>query len=80
MILYDLFAVVNHHGEMDSGHYTSYVLQNGTWCVHCFLFIVFVYYQGCSCASAIVWSKANDRCTDSPIGSSAMTLPYGDRY
>jgi ubiquitin carboxyl-terminal hydrolase 22/27/51 len=25
--MYDLFGVVNHHGSLDNGHYTSYVLQ-----------------------------------------------------
>lgn len=25
--MYDLFAVVNHQGSMDSGHYTAFVLQ-----------------------------------------------------
>jgi ubiquitin carboxyl-terminal hydrolase 22/27/51 len=25
--LYDLFAVVNHHGNLDNGHYTCYVQQ-----------------------------------------------------
>lgn len=24
---YDLIGVINHHGEIDSGHYTTYVLN-----------------------------------------------------
>lgn len=29
--LYDLFAVVNHNGTIDSGHYTTLVRRNGDW-------------------------------------------------
>lgn len=29
--LYDLFAVVNHTGTIDSGHYTTLVRRNGDW-------------------------------------------------
>ena len=32
--LYELSAVVNHHGEMDKGHYTSFVKDGGYW-FHC---------------------------------------------
>lgn len=31
---YELNAVVNHHGEMDKGHYTSFVKDGGYW-FHC---------------------------------------------
>ena len=30
-ILNDLFAVVEHHGTISSGHYTNYVLVNDAW-------------------------------------------------
>lgn len=29
--LYDLFAVVNHRGDMGGGHYTSFVCKAGEW-------------------------------------------------
>jgi hypothetical protein len=29
--MYDLFAVVNHHGDLETGHYTSFVLHNSKW-------------------------------------------------
>lgn len=29
--LYDLFAVVNHNGRIDSGHYTAMVRKRGSW-------------------------------------------------
>lgn len=29
--LYDLFAVVNHNGTIDSGHYTAWVRREGDW-------------------------------------------------
>jgi uncharacterized UBP type Zn finger protein len=29
-ILYDLYAVVNHHGEMNTGHYTAYIRTSET--------------------------------------------------
>lgn len=29
--IYDLFAVVNHIGKIDSGHYTAQVRRDGTW-------------------------------------------------
>lgn len=28
---YDLYAVINHIGSIDSGHYTSYVRSRGEW-------------------------------------------------
>lgn len=32
--LYELNAVVNHHGDMEKGHYTSFVKDGGHW-FHC---------------------------------------------
>jgi len=29
--IYDLFAVVNHYGGMNGGHYTSIVQSGGSW-------------------------------------------------
>jgi ubiquitin carboxyl-terminal hydrolase 22/27/51 len=29
--MYELFAVVDHHGTMDSGHYTCFVKHDGLW-------------------------------------------------
>lgn len=29
--IYDLFAVVNHYGGMNGGHYTSVVQSGGSW-------------------------------------------------
>ncbi|KAI8350654.1 hypothetical protein B0O80DRAFT_123514 [Mortierella sp. GBAus27b] len=29
--LYNLFAVINHQGKMDTGHYTAYVKHRGEW-------------------------------------------------
>eukprot|EP01130_Rhizamoeba_saxonica_P018194 TRINITY_DN9029_c0_g1_i3.p1 TRINITY_DN9029_c0_g1~~TRINITY_DN9029_c0_g1_i3.p1 ORF type:complete len:108 (-),score=2.66 TRINITY_DN9029_c0_g1_i3:30-353(-) len=31
---YDLFAVSNHSGDLNGGHYTSYVMHNREW-YHC---------------------------------------------
>lgn len=28
---YNLFAVINHHGGMETGHYTNYSKSNGQW-------------------------------------------------
>ena len=30
-VLYDLFAVVNHHGTLSSGHYTNFARSDKTW-------------------------------------------------
>lgn len=32
--LYELNAVVNHHGDMEKGHYTSFIKDGGQW-FHC---------------------------------------------
>ena len=29
--LYELFSVVNHHGTMDNGHYTSFIRHANMW-------------------------------------------------